>query len=156
MHIEPVVTLELLGYYALAYVISGILGAVILRVCMARLERLSDENGSPHYKQNSKKASEDNAHKLAGIVGIIERILYTSAILVGQPGFIGVWIVLKAVGEWRKPQEDTSSRVGVSNAFMINQIGTALSILVGVAAGYAIKATLPPFATLAPLHLPLS
>jgi uncharacterized membrane protein len=148
--------LEILGYYGLAYIITGLIGVLILLVCIRPLRKLSEEKTG------------FNNHLLAAIVGFVERILYTSAILVGQPAFIGVWIVLKAVGEWRTPEdkEDTTgdssakkvigTRIGVSNAFMVNQIGTALSILVGVAAGYAIKALLPPMPLLAPLHLPLS
>lgn len=40
------------------------------------------------------------------LVGFVERLLYVTTILHGNPGFIGVWLAAKVAGGWSKWQED--------------------------------------------------
>ncbi len=48
------------------------------------------------------KTSETKPLPLAAPLGLIERAAYTTALLVGRPEFIGVWLVIKTlgVGQW--------------------------------------------------------
>lgn len=59
----------------------------------------------------------------ARVVGIVERFLYTATTLVGQYGFIPVWLVLKVAGQWRRWSEDSRSAETAAraayNAFLV-------------------------------------
>lgn len=61
---------------------------------------------------------------LSTIQGIVERVLYTSAMLAAQPAFIALWVALKVASQW----ESWKNKPGY-NAFLV---GTGLSILFGV------------------------
>ena len=47
----------------------------------------------------------------AAIVGVTERLLYTSAILLKKPEFIGIWFLLKVASQWRRwGEKDAKSK----------------------------------------------
>lgn len=80
----------------------------------------------------------------ASIVGVTERLLYTSAILLDKLEFIGIWFLLKVASQWRRwGEKDTKSKnnddeKGVYreranfNSYLIN---TGLSLAYGVLGG---------------------
>jgi len=78
----------------------------------------------------------------AGIVGVTERFLYTSAILFNKIEFIGVWFLLKVASKWRrwgdKDVGDTNEGKKVYreranfNSYLTN---TGLSLAYGVMGG---------------------
>lgn len=77
-------------------------------------------------------------------VGIIERFLYTSAIIFNQLALIGIWLALKIIGEWndkysRPPQEEVG-RVRV-NIFLV---GNGLSLVFGILGGILFRTFLDP------------
>lgn len=132
--------LEIVGYYLLAYVIATIGGyfvvAIPYRIIASRFV--------------AEKVSKREL-RLSGMVGVVEQILYISAILINQPAFIGVWLLLKAAGEWGR-----HDKPGVADEYKVALIGNGLSVLVGVFSGVLIQAFLPPIPRFAPLHVPLS
>jgi hypothetical protein len=65
-------------------------------------------------------------------VGLIERALFTAAILTGNPGFVAVWLALKTAGQWTLPWGGTR-RHEVYRNFLI---GTGLSIAAAAAGAY--------------------
>lgn len=142
--------LQLIGWYALAYLAASIIGFLIVTPLVLLVVRIYFR----HEAQDRPRAH------LSAIVGVLERILYITAILIGHPELIGAWFVLKAVGEWgdtRKvvnDQEEGVKRPGVANEYLLNLIGSLLSLFVGVACGYAIQALLPTLPKITPLPLP--
>jgi len=56
-------------------------------------------------------------------VGFAEAILYPTALLVGQPEFIGVWLALKVAGQWKEWKAGYEGRAPRFNRFLI---GSAL------------------------------
>jgi hypothetical protein len=45
------------------------------------------------------------------IVGLIERFLYVSSILIGVPEFIGIWLAIKVGGQWKRWSEELQLKV---------------------------------------------
>lgn len=78
----------------------------------------------------------------AGVVGMLERALYVTALVMGQGSFIGIWLALKVAGQWKgwtatgNEDKDGGGPSGraVYNIFLI---GTALSLLYAVV-GYGL------------------
>ncbi|MFZ5819877.1 MAG: hypothetical protein ACOYYJ_08240 [Chloroflexota bacterium] len=80
----------------------------------------------------------------ASIVGITERLLYTSAILLDKPEFIGIWFLLKVASRWRRwGENDAKSKTNGDeksvyreranfNSYLIN---TGLSLAYGILGG---------------------
>lgn len=66
------------------------------------------------------------------VVGVVERVLYTSALLMGKGEFIGLWVAIKAAGQWKRWGEE----IEIDGRFLEGRslyqnflIGNALSIL---------------------------
>jgi hypothetical protein len=59
-------------------------------------------------------------------LGICERISYTGALLLGVPGWIGVWLAVKVAAQW---QRWTGQERATFNVFLI---GNLLSIFFSV------------------------
>ncbi len=57
-------------------------------------------------------------------MGLVERLLYTTAFLLNQPGFVAVWLALKVASQWElwKGKER-----GTYNVFLI---GSGLSLII--------------------------
>ncbi|MBI2862113.1 MAG: hypothetical protein HYX89_04765, partial [Chloroflexi bacterium] len=68
----------------------------------------------------------------AGLIGLLERFMYTSAVLVGRPEFIAVWLALKVAGQWAAWRDPWLGRP----IYNLVLIGNALSIIFGAGGGY--------------------
>jgi O-antigen/teichoic acid export membrane protein len=77
-------------------------------------------------------------------VGIIERIIYTSAIVSNQFALIGIWVALKIIGEWSdgssNKEKDGISRVRANNFL----IGTGASLIFGILGGIIFRLLINP------------
>jgi hypothetical protein len=65
------------------------------------------------------------------LVGVLERFLYVTALLARQPEFIGVWLLLKVVGQWKRwagGPEHAGAAVPGPAAFNVFLIGNGLSV----------------------------
>ncbi|MBS1827313.1 MAG: hypothetical protein JST93_18495 [Acidobacteria bacterium] len=69
------------------------------------------------------------------LVGLIERFLYTAAWDFKRPEFIGVWLILKATGNWKGWQDERHGRA-LFNVFLI---GNGFSIVYGALGGLVIE-----------------
>jgi hypothetical protein len=142
--------LETIGYYALAFLVASIIGVLIVTPIVLLLVWIYFRDEFKDWRRG----------QLSAIIGILERILYMTAILIGHPELIGAWLVLKAVGEWgdtRKAvddQQEGATRPGVANEYLLNLSGSLISLFVGVAFGYIIQALLPAIPPITRLSLP--
>lgn len=81
---------------------------------------------------------------LPRIVGILERIIFTTSFIIGRYEFIGAWLVLKVIGSWKNNSyDDTNKKKNIEkkeNREKLNPelwrireniflIGTALSLI---------------------------
>lgn len=71
----------------------------------------------------------------AAWTGIIERFIYTSAVLIDQFGIINGWLILKAVGDWSSSPRQKHRSWPAFTAYLT---GNALSIIFGVVGGHYI------------------
>lgn len=78
-------------------------------------------------------------------IGIIERVFYTSAIAFNQFALIGVWLVFKAIGDWKDGADSrkTNSKVTRIRANMF-LIGSGYSLAWGILGGIVFKLVLDP------------
>ena len=76
---------------------------------------------------------------LSGVVGMVERLLYTSALVVGAKEWIGVWLAIKVVARWQT-SEDAKKMPGSDNIWLV---GTGLSVLFGFIGAWVALGKLP-------------
>ncbi len=89
------------------------------------------------WLQDKEEKNEDkkkNIKKISMLVGILERVLYTTAIIMGQYSFIAIWLGIKVAPKWGKWHEEENR--GIFNAFLI---GNALSIIIAFVGAWVIK-----------------
>ena len=115
----------------LGFLFSTIGGAIVLWV-------LIDKLTWPYVKKTSKFEGKP-PNVLTTPLGIIERILYTGAIIIGVPEWIAVWLAIKVAVAWRGWEGE--ERVNY-NVFLI---GNALSILFGFIGAWIVMGKLPDF-----------
>jgi len=72
--------------------------------------------------------------RVPGLVGLVERALYVTALLLGMPAFVLVWLALKLVADWRIERHWGESPQLVHGVFFV---GSGLSLLYA-AAGWLI------------------
>jgi uncharacterized membrane protein len=81
--------------------------------------------------------------ELPALVGMVERALYTAAILAGKDEFIAVWLGLKAVASWRLWDRLRTTRaekvISGRSVFNIYLLGNGFSIAYGVLGGWIIQ-----------------
>jgi len=87
------------------------------------------------HKHHSYLTLKKKNHTLTVWIGIVERALFTSAVLMGATAFIPLWIAIKVAPHWERWQRD--ERV-VYNVFLL---GNGLSVIFGligawIASGY--------------------
>lgn len=119
---------ETIVYYVVGYLYSLLIGTWLTYY-------LADYTG---------KAIGEYYRWTAAIVGVTERLLYTSAILFNKIEFIGIWFLLKVASQWRRwGAKDVKSKTnddkkGVYreranfNSYLIN---TGMSVAYGVLGG---------------------
>lgn len=64
-------------------------------------------------------------------IGVLEGIIYTTAVIFDQLGFIAVWLGFKALGEWNDSRGSGPTRVRANNFV----IGNGLSLITGIIGG---------------------
>jgi hypothetical protein len=68
------------------------------------------------------------------LVGILERLIYTSSIVFGVKEFIAVWLAVKIASQWKAYEGSESDRASQHKAralFNVYLLGTGLSLLYG-------------------------
>ena len=88
----------------------------------------------------------------AGVVGMVERALYTTSWLLGVPEFIAIWLAFKVAGQWDRWKQDWSSKARADElkakrdparaTYAGYLIGNALSIAFGITGALVTKRAL--------------
>lgn len=78
------------------------------------------------YRRKERNEQEGETYFPPAFVGFAEAILYPTALLIGQPEFIGFWLALKVAGQWKEWESGYQGRARF-NRFLV---GSALSIMV--------------------------
>ena len=74
-------------------------------------------------------------------LGIVERIAYTGAIMLGAWAWIGVWLAVKVAAQWKRWEGDDRA---LYNVFLI---GNLLSIFFGVLGAWVALGRIPALGT---------
>lgn len=64
-------------------------------------------------------------------IGVLEGIIYTSAVVFNQLGLIALWLTFKAIGEWNDSKETGPTRIRANNFV----IGNGISLITGIIGG---------------------
>jgi hypothetical protein len=72
--------------------------------------------------------------------GMLERTLYTGALMWGAPQWVAVWLATKAIVRWQRPRKPPEPPL----AYDIWLIGSGLSILFGFIGAWIALGKLPP------------
>ncbi len=115
--------LALLIGYSFSLILGGFLVDWIMAVLQNRSEVLKNQ------KVNVKRD-----RYLVRILGILERFLYTTCIIIGQPAGIAAWLAIKVLTRWTNDKEQWAT-ISRSNLYLI---GNLLNILFGAAGGLII------------------
>jgi hypothetical protein len=138
-------TLEIAAYYLAGYVLAILIGQVTIGPIVRQLIR--------RYLGPEREITQPG---LARLIGALEQVLYISAILLGRPEFIGVWLLLKVAGEWRPgAREGQPVAVGQAREYTIFLFGNGLAVVLAVAMASLMQQLLPPFPSLAPWRFPV-
>jgi len=82
-------------------------------------------------------SSADATHpEHSAAVGLLERALYMAAWQLGTRDFIGLWLALKTVGNWKRWTEDTARGTGTipgRTSFNLFLLGAGTSLAFGIA-----------------------
>ena len=70
------------------------------------------------------------------LIGLVERALYVTVIVIGREGFIVVWLAMKVVTDWRLERHRGRPPKLAYNTFLI---GTGLSLLFAVAGAIIVR-----------------
>ena len=115
-------------FYFLGYAFGVVLGHSLVGMVVDQMY----ENFARYMKQDLVKDGIRPQPWVPQITGVVERILFISALLMGHASFIGVWLAVKTASQWKFwNEEKTRTR------FQIFLIGNGLSILYA-ATGYKI------------------
>jgi len=117
-------------YIILGYLFSTIIGAIFLRIVI--------DNWLWSYIIKEQKIPGKPRAILTLPLGIIERLLYTSAFFLGFPEWVPVWLGLKVAVSWKRWQKEEER--GIYNIFLI---GNALSLIFGFVGAWIALGQLP-------------
>ena len=107
-------------YYIAAYALCCIVSMVIIGTTLRFLI-----NSDADLK-NTYKGTEHKFFSIARVVGSLEQIMYITSILIGMPEFIGVWLVVKAIDEYKQTDRKYSIYLIGTSLSLIFAVGTAM------------------------------
>ena len=114
----------------LGYIFSTVVGAIFLRIVI--------DNWFWSYFRKEMQVEGKPSAIFSLPLGIIERLLYTTAIILKFPEWIPVWLGLKVAVSWNRWQNQKER--GAYNIFLI---GNALSIIFAFAGAWIVLGSLP-------------
>jgi len=94
---------------------------------------------SERNRRQPGRKKKDRGGLLSELVGITERVAYTTALIAGYPQFVGLWLTLKFAGRWKEWQPEKPGGWGRVNIFLV---GNILSILFSFAGAVIIRPNL--------------
>jgi hypothetical protein len=75
----------------------------------------------------------------SGVVGLVERALYTSAFLMSAPEFIAIWLAFKVAGQWERWKADWGSKARQDELKKKQRKDTARAMYSGYLVGNALS-----------------
>jgi len=150
--------------FIFGYIVNGILADLITRELAKKVWERTKNSYLAILRINNKKATEKDIpfwlhnknrepfNWAPRTIGVIERILYTTAIIFNQYLLIGVWLAFKAIGEWsdfsfsknkrdlkrtedKNDVEEGTTRIRANNFL----IGTGITLIFGILGGLIFK-----------------
>lgn len=122
-------------YYAIGFIYGSLVPSLILASVLRNLWVIIAELNKAVLSTSSRqKVITTNERFTPFILGLIERFLYMTAMFIGQFDFVGLWLLLKVAGGWKKWADGISdfpeARMAVSGRIVFNVflIGNGLSI----------------------------
>jgi hypothetical protein len=107
--------------HAIGYFVAVIVAAPLIKQVVDRLYE------TPVVGRSHETIGGERAYAWMAVgVGLVERLLYVAALQIGKGEFIGVWLALKAAGQWEVWREPTPEARATYQIFLI---GSALSVL---------------------------
>jgi len=106
--------------YSVSLLLGGFLIEWIMKMIRSRSEGLK-----------SKKINVKHDMYLVRILGLLERALYTTCIVVGQPAGIAAWLAIKVITRW-SDEENRKANISEANIYLI---GNLLTVLFGAGSG---------------------
>lgn len=162
MEIETILTNKYIVAFLWGYVVTGFLGDIFTGMIMRRVWDKTTESYRNVFRiKNHKEATSNNIpfwlhskHRrpynwAPRIIGVLERLFYTTAIIFNQFALIGVWLVFKAIGDWsdfsstnrkgdKNDIEEGTTRIRANNFL----IGTGITLIFGIVGGVLFRYTL--------------
>jgi hypothetical protein len=117
---------SLLGF-GFSIVLGDLFVRPLVRQMWAYLSRQGNVPAEPHVKQ---------AGSLSMPLGMLERALYTGALIMGSWELIAAWLVLKTAGKWK----EVAVHRGADNVWLI---GNGLSLFFGFFGAWIALGRLP-------------
>jgi len=108
--------------YVVGYAFTVIIGQAVIYPLMAFLLQKIGEQEQREFLW------------LAAGVGIVERVIYTTSVVLGQYELMAIWLVLKAAVEWKSEEKRNLS------SFYVYLIGNGMSIIFGYLGGVVVLA----------------
>lgn len=99
-------------YVFCGYAVSIVAGAIILWLLIDKFLR-------PHFEVTKKVPP-----ALSVALGVVERLLYTTAFLMKAPAFVAVWLAFKVAAKWKEQEAWERSN------YIVFLIGSGLSIAI--------------------------
>jgi hypothetical protein len=118
-------------HIVVGFAVSIIGGEIVLRPLIEY--GLWPYAGKKHGFDYNKKAH------LSGAVGMVERLLYTGALVFGSKELIGVWLAIKVAARWQS-SEEAKEKPDSDNIWLI---GTGLSLMFGFVGAWVALGQIP-------------
>ena len=122
---EMICTEWVIMRHFIGYFVSVVVGAAftfcVSKICFAYVKKY-------HWKGKDKE--EKHVFKIP--LGMIERFMYTTALLVGKPEWFAVWLAFKITGFWTGSQLSEDKKLKPHVLFNASLIGNAISIIFAV------------------------
>lgn len=120
---------DIIGNLIWGYVITTVGGLIVIGLILELLYRIEKEP--------------NNFRLVGGILGVVDRLLYLTALLGGKPELIAVWLAIKTAPTWAKRKGKNVDPISANVRWAISLIGNGLSILFAVI-GYLFITSLVP------------
>ena len=113
-----------LGNILIGYSVSVILGGLLIEWAMKVVRKRSEV-------LKTEKISAKRDMYLVRILGLFERTLYTTCIVVGEPAGIAAWLAIKVLTRWAG-EENRWANISEANIYLI---GNLLTLFFGAGGG---------------------
>lgn len=107
----------------IGYLVSLLVGGLIIEFFMKYLRK------SSKVLEDEGKNEKKDIH-LVRWLGLLERFLYTTSFLIGQPAWIAAWLAIKVLTRW-SGEENRWANISEANIYLIGNLLTVLFSVFG-------------------------